>query len=98
LFVGALLVRLYLPASGSLKDKRQVVKSLAARLSHQFGVAVAEVGELSAWTVAELGVSCVSNQASHAERILDSVIDYIEETRPDVEVTSAARDISSPFD
>jgi uncharacterized protein YlxP (DUF503 family) len=98
MFVGALLVRLYLPASGSLKDKRQVVKSLAARLSHQFGVSVAEVGELSSWTVAELGVSYVTNQASHGERILDAVLDYIEKTRPDVEVSEAARDISSPFD
>src|SRR5438105_11666232 len=98
MFVGALLLRLFLPASGSLKDKRQVVKSLAARLTHQFGVSVAEVGELSSWQVGELGVSYVSNQASHAEKILDAVISYIEETRPDLEVTSAAREIVAPFD
>jgi uncharacterized protein YlxP (DUF503 family) len=98
MFVGALFVRLYLPASGSLKDKRQVVKSLAARLTNQFGVSVAEIGEQSAWTVAELGVSYVSNQVSHAERVLDSVLDYIERTRPDVEVTSAAREVLNPFD
>src|SRR5262245_51016040 len=97
MFVGALLVRLYLPASGSLKDKRQVVKSLAARLSHQFGVSVAEIGELSSWTVAELGVSYVTNQASHAERVFESVLDYIEKTRPDVEVSAATRDVFSPF-
>jgi uncharacterized protein YlxP (DUF503 family) len=98
MFVGALLVRLYLPASGSLKDKRQVVKSLAARLSHQFGVSVAEVGELSSWTVAELGVSYVTNQASHAERVFESVLDYVEKTRPDVEVSAAAREVMNPFE
>jgi uncharacterized protein YlxP (DUF503 family) len=98
MFVGALLVRLYMPASGSLKDKRQVVKSLAARLTNQFGVSVAEVGEQAAWTAAEIGVSYVSNQAGHAERVLDSVLDYIEKTRPDVEVTLASREILNPFD
>ena len=45
--VGAMLLRLHVPTSQSLKDKRQVVKSLTARLANQFGVAAAEVGELS---------------------------------------------------
>ncbi len=98
MFVGALFLRLFLPASGSLKDKRQVVKSLAARLTNQFGVSVAEVGELSSWQVAELGVSYVSNQANHAERVLDAVVTYVEETRPDLEVTMASREVLAPFD
>jgi uncharacterized protein YlxP (DUF503 family) len=98
MYVGTLLLQLYLPTSGSLKDKRQVVKSLAARLSQQFGVAVAEVGELSSWQVAQLGVAAVSNQASHVEKILDSVVTYIEETRPDLEVSSASREVLVPFD
>jgi hypothetical protein len=97
MFVGALLVQLHLPASESLKDKRQVVKSLIARLSAQFGVSVAEVGHLDARQNAELGVARVSNEASHAESILDAVVRYIEETRPDVEVVGVARDVSRPF-
>jgi uncharacterized protein YlxP (DUF503 family) len=95
--VGSLLIRLHLPASDSLKDKRQVVKSLQARLTNEFGVAVAEVGELASWQVAELGVAFVSNQASHAERVLDKVVRYVEETRPDVDVIDVARDVDMPF-
>jgi uncharacterized protein YlxP (DUF503 family) len=98
MIVGAMLVRLHLPASESLKDKRQVVKSLIARLGNQFGVAVAEIGELNTWQIAELGVSCVSNQAGQVDRVLDSVLKYIEETRPDVEILAADRESLRVFD
>ena len=97
MFVGAMLVRLHLPSSESLKDKRQVVKSLSARLTNQFGVSVAEVGELNVWQVAELGIACVSNQRSHVERVLDAVVKYIEDTRPDLDITDCARDTISVF-
>jgi uncharacterized protein YlxP (DUF503 family) len=97
-FVGALLVQLYLPTSDSLKDKRQVVKSLIARLSTQFGVSVAEVGQLEARQNAELGVARVSNEAHHAESVLEAVVRFIEETRPDVDVIGVAREVDRPFD
>ena len=98
MFVGALLVQLHLPTSDSLKDKRQVVKSLIARLSAQFGVSVAEVGQLDARQSAELGVAKVSNEAHHVEGVLEALVRFIEETRPDVEVMSVAREIERPFD
>ncbi len=97
MFVGAMLVHLQLPTSDSLKDKRRVVKSLIARLSAQFGVSVAEVGQLDARQNAELGVARVSNESHHADSVLDAVVRYIEETRPDVEVVAVAREIERPF-
>lgn len=98
MIVGVLLLRLFIPNSESLKDKRQVVKSLGARLTNRFGVSVAEVGEQDAWRTAELGIACVSNQVGHAERVLDTVVSYVEETRPDLEVIACSRDTLSPFD
>ncbi|HLZ09157.1 MAG TPA: DUF503 domain-containing protein [Chloroflexota bacterium] len=98
MFVGFLLVQLHLPASNSLKDKRQVVKSLIARLSRQFGVSVAEVGQLDARQGTELGVAKVSNEAHHIEGVLEALVRFIEDTRPDVEITAVAREIERPFD
>ncbi|MGH2461304.1 MAG: DUF503 domain-containing protein [Chloroflexota bacterium] len=95
--VATLLLRLHLSGSESLKDKRQVVKSLSARLSRQFGVSVAEIGELEVRQVAELGIAMVSNQVSHAERVLDSAIRFVEETRPDVEITDIGRETLTVF-
>lgn len=93
MIVGALLIRLHLPSSESLKDRRQVIKSLTSRLANQFGVAAAEVGEHDVWQLAELGVSYVSNESKHVESVLDSVMRYIETTRPDVDILDTQREL-----
>ena len=92
-----MMVQLHLPVSGSLKDKRQVVKSLQARLQNQFGIAVAEVGELQQWQIAELGIVCVANETRHVDQVLDSAIRFIEETRPDLEIMNLVRETASYF-
>jgi uncharacterized protein YlxP (DUF503 family) len=87
MYVGALQLTVRIPLSASLKDKRQVVQSVLQRVRNKFEVAAAEVGTLESWQVATIGVSCVSNGARHAEVLLEHARRYIEETRPDVEVT-----------
>jgi uncharacterized protein YlxP (DUF503 family) len=87
MFIGACRIRLHLPASQSLKDKRQVVKSVLARVRAQFEVAAAEVDDLESWQLATLGLACVSNDARHAHDVLERAARYIEESRLDVEIT-----------
>lgn len=91
--VGVTKLTLHLPTCHSLKDKRQIIKSVMARVRHQFEVAIAEVEEHDRWQIAKLGVSCVSNSSQHADQILGHVHRYIEETRPDVIVTNAETEI-----
>ena len=80
-------ITLHLPECHSLKEKRQVIKSLMARIRNQFEVAIAEVDEHDRWQIAILGVSCVSNSSQHANEVLGHVQRYIEETRPDLVVS-----------
>jgi uncharacterized protein YlxP (DUF503 family) len=87
MFVGVARITLHLPASQSLKDKRQVVRSLLARLRNQFEVAAAEVESQDRRQLAVLGLAYVSGDARHAEEVLDHAARYIEATRPDVEIT-----------
>jgi len=87
MYIGALQLTLRIPLSASLKDKRQVVQSVLQRVRNKFEVAAAEIATLESWQVATIGVSCVSNSARHVEDVLEHVRRYIEETRPDVEVT-----------
>ena len=54
---GVLRFTLRLPESGSLKDKRQVVRSLAQRIRNKFQVSVAEVGDNDAWQM-DRGIAC----------------------------------------
>ena len=93
MIVGVSQITLHLPACHSLKEKRQVIKSLMARVRNQFEVAIAEVDEQDRWQTAVLGVTCVSNSSRHANEILAHVQRYIEEIRPDVLVTNNEMEI-----
>ena len=86
-------VTLHLPESQTLKDKRQVVRSLLARLRNQFEVAAAEVARQDTWQVAVLGLAYVSGEASHAEEVIQHAVRYIEESRPDLAVTDVQVDM-----
>jgi uncharacterized protein YlxP (DUF503 family) len=77
--VGALTITLHVPESQSLKDKRQVVSSLLARLRRQFNVAAAEVGDQDTWQLATLGVVCVSSDRRHADEMCQKVLRWVED-------------------
>jgi uncharacterized protein YlxP (DUF503 family) len=98
MFVGACRIRLHLPASQSLKDKRQVIKSVLARVRAQFEVAAAEVDDLESWQLATLGLACATNDAGHAHDVLEHAARYIEESRPDVEITDVAIEVQRIFE
>jgi uncharacterized protein YlxP (DUF503 family) len=92
-----LRVRLRLPESGSLKDKRQVVRSLTQRIRNKYQAAVAEVDDNEAWQLATIGVACVSNSAAHCREVLDAIESYVRESRIDAEVLDVESDVM-PFD
>jgi uncharacterized protein YlxP (DUF503 family) len=64
--------------SFSLKDKRRTLKSLLERLKSQFNVSAAEVGKNDKWSRAVIGVACISNDASHTDAMLQSIINFID--------------------
>ena len=72
--IGALYVRLHIPEARSLKDKRQVVRSVLDRARSRYHVAAAEVGANEKHRIAELGFTSVSGSASHARAVLDKVL------------------------
>lgn len=76
--VGVAHITLYLDDSFSLKDKRQVVRSITARVRNQFNAGIAEVADLNDMRVATLGIVCISNQAAHANEMLATIIGFIE--------------------
>jgi len=88
LIVGTCLLRLHLPETGSLKDKRQVLKSLCAKLRNRYGVSVAELGDQDVWRTATLGVACVSSSETVCRRLLDDLVRWVEESGP-LEVVEA---------
>jgi uncharacterized protein YlxP (DUF503 family) len=93
MIIGVSQITLHLPGSQSLKDKRQIITSVLARVRNRFEVAIAEVGEQDRWQIAVLGITCVSNSSRHADEILGHVQQFIEETRPDILVSNSEREI-----
>ena len=76
--VGTLSITLHVPDSASLKDKRQVVRSLTARLRRQFNAGVAEVGDQNLWQSAVIGVACVSDSARHADEMCQKILAFVD--------------------
>ena len=54
--IGLLTLEIHLPESHSLKDKRQVLRSLKDRLRGKFNVAVAELDGQDSWQRAVVGI------------------------------------------
>jgi uncharacterized protein len=86
MMVAVARVTLRLPENSSLKGKRQVIKSLMARVRNRYNVSIAEVDNQDSWQLASLGISCVSNSNSHASDMLTKVGGYIRASRLDAEV------------
>lgn len=78
MFVGVCTIELHIPESGSLKTKRQSIRSLKDRIRSSFNVSVAEVDGNDLWQKASLAVAAVSNEKSHLNQTLDHVINMIE--------------------
>jgi len=91
--IGVCHIILRLPENHSLKGKRQVVKSIVARLQNQFNVSAAEVDDNDVWQIAGIGVCCISNDSRHADQMLASVVEWIERNRPDVELVDYETEI-----
>ena len=71
-------------ASHSLKDKRQVLKSLKDRLHNRFNVSAAETAHHDLWQRAELTVCVVATDRGHAQSVLreaDRLVDAADGAR-----------------
>lgn len=91
--VAACRLRLYLPASHSLKDKRQVLRSLESRLRERFSVSVAETGEQDVWQSAELLVAYAASDTNRAQGVLARVVEFAEGFHLPVEVVEAESEL-----
>jgi hypothetical protein len=75
--IGVIVWDLEVIGAQSLKEKRSAVKSLKDRLRERFHVAVGETDHLDLWQRAELTACTVSNERRQAERVLQSLDDFV---------------------
>lgn len=91
--IGVCCLRLHLPACGSLKTKRSLLKPLLARLHREFNVAAAETGLQDVWQSAEVTVVAVSNDPAHTQSELETIVAWVEHNRPEVQVVDTQMEL-----
>jgi len=91
--VGVCRLKIHIPGSRSLKDKRSVVKSLIARLRQQFNLSVAEVDDHDLWQMATIGMACVSQHNNRVDEVISAAISLIERDFPTIEIVEKEKEI-----
>jgi len=68
----------YIPHADSLKDKRQVCRSVIDKSRKRFNASIAEVDTQDVHQVLTIGVAVVSGDAGHAQNCLNEIIHFME--------------------
>jgi uncharacterized protein YlxP (DUF503 family) len=63
--IAKLTVELSIPHAQSLKDRRQVVRSIKEKLRHGFNISVAELDDANLWNRATLGFAAISGSSAY---------------------------------
>jgi uncharacterized protein YlxP (DUF503 family) len=71
--VAFLTLEIRIEAAHSLKDKRQVVRSLKDRLRNSFNISVAEIDVTDLWQRATIGVVSISSSRDYLEGLIRNV-------------------------
>ncbi len=71
--IAFLTIELRIEDAHSLKDKRQVVRSLKDRLRATFNVSVSEMGAAQVWQTATLGVAAISDSRDYLDGLMKKV-------------------------
>ena len=80
----------YIAHATSLKDKRQVCRSLIDKTRQRFNASVAEVDTQDIHKTLTIGVAVVSGDTANSQRSLDEIIRFMEE-HADAELTEAEK-------
>jgi len=86
--IGILTIHLRLPGCSSLKEKRGRLKPLLARLHKEFNISAAEMDLQDMWQETIIACGMVGNDRVHLERSLQSLVQWLEGNRLDMQVVN----------
>lgn len=94
-WIGVAFFSLHLHDAASLKDRRQVVRSLSERVKRHFNLSVADLGPDGVWDGADLAVTCCGSSHREMERRMDQIFSFMERSEEEgmFEMTSAHREV-----
>lgn len=85
--------------SRSLKTRRQAARSIIQRIRGRFNVSVAQDVSVDgeAWQSLTLAVACVGAGAEQTRMMIEEVVDYVAEVRPDLELLDCQVEVMGGF-
>lgn len=96
-WIGVAHFSLHLYDAVSLKDRRQVVRSLSERVKRHFNLSTADLGPDGVWNEADLAVTCCGSSHREMEQRMDQIVSFMERTEEEgaFEMLSAHREVFS---
>lgn len=80
--VSILRFNIDLPDINSIKEKRQIVRSVKDRIQRKFKLSIAEIDFQDSLRFAQIGAALVSNSRQYGESVLHKLLRFVEETVP----------------
>ena len=84
--IGILTLHFFILGCTSLKKKRSYIKPVLARLHRGFNISVAEVDRQDMWQESVIACALISNDHAYTQRALQQVVDFTENSWPDLEL------------
>jgi len=79
--IGYGIINLRIPESGSLKEKRSVLKKILKRTQNEFNVSIAETGHLDNYNFAEIAFAVVGNESRYINGKANKLLSFIDNLR-----------------
>ncbi len=78
MIVGIVKVVLFLPGSGSLKEKRMALRSFKKKVRTSFNITIAEIDDQDKWQRSTLAVATVGRDKASVNSLLSHLENYLE--------------------
>jgi uncharacterized protein YlxP (DUF503 family) len=94
-WIGVALFCLKIHGASSLKDRRQVVRSLTERLKRHFNASVADLGPEGSWSAVDMAVSCVGSSYQEMGSRIDQIFAFVRNDEEDgeFEIVETVREV-----
>ncbi len=69
---------IFIPESGSLKEKRFAIKSLKTRIRNKYNVSISELEGTDKWQRVVLGIAIVTNDRKIVDTTFNKIIQFID--------------------
>ena len=76
--VALLTLEILVPSSGSLKEKRGIIKHIKDRVRNKFNISVAEVDFQEKWQRSKLAFAMVSSNRKRAEETMQKLFNMLD--------------------